>query len=67
VKNILHNLLFIIGLILLTKRFLIRTLTFQGHRNSESISDIIAEYLFQHEKNYTRQDLQYTAQRKGRF
>lgn len=46
------------------KHFLSWTLTFQGHRNSESISDIIPEYLFQHGKSYTRQDLQYTAQER---
>lgn len=28
----------------------------------KSFSENIAEYIFQHEKNYTRQDLQYTAQ-----
>jgi hypothetical protein len=46
------------------KHFLSWAVTFQGHRNSESTSDIIAEYLFQHGKSYTRQDLQYTAQER---
>jgi hypothetical protein len=44
------------------KHFLFWTLTFQGHCNSESISDITVEYLFQHGKNHTMQDLQYTTQ-----
>jgi hypothetical protein len=46
------------------KHFLFWTLTFQGHRNSESISEIVEEYIFQHGKNCTRQDLQYAAQER---
>jgi hypothetical protein len=41
--------------------------TFQGHRDSEFISNNIAKYLFQYIKNCTRQDLQYTAQEMKDF
>jgi hypothetical protein len=54
-------------LILLKKRFLITTLTFQEHRNSKFISKNIAEYLFQYGKNCTRKNLQYTAQENKDF